>query len=69
MLNCMHAWLLHTEFSLAFAAVQKFNIKDYSIRDQLFLQTIFIYYTTELYQQLEVFEKYSGIHWFELLTD
>lgn len=62
MLNCMHAWLLHTEFSLAFAAVQKFNIKDYSIRDQLFLQTIFIYYTTELYQQLEVFEKYSGIH-------
>lgn len=37
MLNCIPAWLLHTRFSLAFAAVQKFNIKDYSIRDQLFL--------------------------------
>lgn len=69
MLNCIHAWLLHTEFTLPFAGVQKFNIKDYSIRDQLFLYAIYIYCTTELYQQLEVFEKYSGIHWFELLTN
>lgn len=56
-LNCIHAWLLHTEFTLPFAGVQKFNIKDYSIRDQLFLYAIFIYCTTELHQQLEVFEK------------
>lgn len=58
MLNCIHAWLLHTEFPLAFAAVQKCNIKDYSMRDQLFLYAIFIYCTTELYQQLEVLENY-----------